>query len=296
MNRDSARKLSDSDFWQICHEMHPTTNYTFPAPPKLGVSNGNNKSANESDFQTEFDERSASGAKQTNGCDRNETESEEASSSDDSLQNLYVKKTRAHRKFLTAHSNAVNTKKIYETIDLFAKDDDDDDDDDEDVEQNDLEKCKNENNVNLKQLPSSNQLLLDAPMECDEHRNENGSAMKKNENGSINNTDDLLLRIADGVQQLKMNVNQMHELNSKCKNRGTLNAFDDGGDLIDFSDDWMNGESVARQHQYSDKPTKKATHSRVQGKNLSAYSVFFSFFFPFPQFHLTCLFSMHFYH
>lgn len=227
MNRDSSnRKLSDSDFWQICHEMHPTTNYTFPVPPKLGVaSNSDSNSSSVNDFEKILTDHS---------------ESEEAStSSDDSLQNLYVKKSRAHQKFRTAHANTVNTQKIYETIELFG----DDDDEDESLEKNNDEK-----------------LLTPLDVDVDEDDN------------SINNADDLLLRIADDVQQLKMNVNQM---TSELSRSGSLNALDGGnGDLIDFSDDWMNGESV----KYSDKPTKKVMNTCIQGNKQKTFflNAFFS--------------------
>lgn len=235
MNRDSARKLSDSDFWQICHEMHPNTNYTFPVTPMLGVSNSDNFV---SDLET-LDERL--------GFEQHETS--EDVSSDDSLQNLYMKKTRAHRKLLSTHSNCVNTKKILDTIDLFCNEEDDTEciTDGKNSKSGIDEMSQNDTNH------TQNELSL--------------SHLESNEIDTINNTDDLLLKIADSVQQLKANVNQMGELNEKCQTGS--DAFVDG-DLIDFSDDWTNGESDNNSNT-SDKPIKKVTHSCVQGKRFSQF-------------------------
>lgn len=232
MNRDSARKLSDSDFWQICHEMHPSTNYTFPVAPMLGVSNGDNFDI--TNLET-LDER----------LDSDHHETSEDVSSDDSLQNLYLKKTRAHRKLLNTHSNCVNTKKIFDTIDLFSNDED---------ESND---CV----VNNGEMSKSDEMRNDT----NHDRNElTLSHFENTDIDTINNADDLLLKIADSVQQLKANVNQMDELNEKCQTGS--DAFE-AGDLIDFSDDWTNGESDNNSNT-SDKPIKKATHSCVQGNFL----------------------------
>lgn len=230
MNRDSARKLSDSDFWQICREMHPTTNYTFPVAPMLGVANNEH-------FMSDLD------VDRRLGFDQQETS--EDVSSDDSLQNLYVKKIREHRKLLSNHSNCVNTKKILDTIDLFCNDDDEEevDDDNEKLPINYGENGKSDNtnhnqcDFNLSQFESNDKI------------------------DAIQNADDLLLKIADSVQQLKTNVNQMHELNDKCQT-SSMDALATG-DLIDFSDDWANGESDTN---INDKPIKKVTHSCVQGK------------------------------
>lgn len=238
MNRDTARQLSDSDFWQICHEMHPTTNYTFPAPPKLGVANGNH----------DFHQCSNNNMIQRNEFDQSESE-DVSSSSDESLQNLYAKKSRAHRKLLAAHTNPVNTQKIYDTIDLFAN---------ESVKQKSLETCEISDERICAQIQTK-------------------SDMDSDENDSIaNNADDLLMRLADNVHQLKRNVQQMSELNGVCNKNGSLNAFD-AGDLIDFSDDWMHrGESShTTQNSHCDRDLKKVmttaatlvtTLACVQGK------------------------------
>lgn len=241
MNRDSARKLSDSDFWRICHEMHPTTNYTFPVAPMLGVANNEHFI---SDLES-FDERL--------GFDQHELS--EDGSSDDSLQNLYVKKVREHRKLLSTHSNCVNTQKILDTIDLFC-----DADDDEEVD-NDEQICvKNgENDENGKSDNTNN----------DQNRLTLGHLASNDDIDAIHNADDLLLKIADSVQHLKTNVNQMHELNDKYPTSSTV-AFSTG-DLIDFSDDWTNSESDNNSHM-NGKPIKKVTHSCVQG-NLFAISI-----------------------
>lgn len=254
MNRDTARKLSDSDFWKICHEMHPTSYIestvtttrnirndllTSPMvvgvvgtapPPKLGMENGNH------DFHQ---------------CSNNNIQSESedvSSSSDESLQNLYAKKSRAHRKLLTTHANSVNTQKIYDTIDLFA----------------------NENNKQ-KSLETS-----EASDESICTQIQTTSDIDSDENDLIvNNADDLLMRLSDNVQQLKRNVNQMSELNGVCNKNGLINALD-AGDLIDFSDDWTNlGESNDNNSSHYGQDLKKVmtttammatTHACAQGK------------------------------
>lgn len=177
-----------------------------------------------------------------------ESPSEEVSS-DDSLQNLYVKKAREHRKLLSTHSNCVNTQKILDTIDLFCNDDVDDEVD-------------NDTQIGVKNGENGKS---DDGKNADQNRLNLSHFTSNDEIDAIQNTDDLLLKIADSVQQLKTNVNQMHELNDKCQTSSTV-AFPTG-DLIDFSDDWANGES-----DNNDKPIKKATHSCVQG-NFFAISI-----------------------
>lgn len=229
MNRDSAQNLSDTDFWQICHEMHPSTNYTFPVAPMLGVAN------NDDNFISDTESLN-----QRLGFETQET-SEEVSS-DDSLQNLYVKTQRAHRKLLSTHANCVNTQKIYNTISLFC-----DEDENMCIKNGEIDKSVENNDRNHEQN------------ELNHHR------FKSNETDAIHNADDLLLKIADSVQQLKTNVNQMNELNDKCQTSST-NAFSmTVGDLIDFSEDWTNGESKDNNSHPNDKPIKKVTHSCVQG-------------------------------
>lgn len=260
MNRDSARKLSDSDFWQICHEMHPSTNYTFPvAPSILGVAATVSAAAAET---TDGDDHIISTLDQQSDIfDQHET-SEEVSS-DDSLQNLFMKKTRAHRKLMNTHSNCINTQKILDTIDLFC----DDEDDDADV---DAIKDKRLDVQNGKNVESTNDTNL--------NRNDGfelGLNFVANDIDTINNTDDLLLKIADSVQQLKTNVNQLNAFNEKCKTGSDAYV---AGDLIDFSDGWTNGESDNNSNA-SDKPIKKVTHSCIQGNHCLIYillSLFFS--------------------
>lgn len=266
MNRDSARKLSDSDFWQICHEMHPSTNYTFPvAPPMLGVSATATAAATAAATSatmktTDNDDHFISNLEtlnqQSDIFDQHET-SEEVSS-DDSLQNLYMKKTRAHRKLMNTHSNCINTQKILDTIDLFCDDDDDAiDNGGKSVE------CKNDTNLNR-----NDEFQFDLNIVA-------------NEIDTINNTDDLLLKIADSVQQLKTNVNQLNAFNEKCET--SSDAYVAGGDLIDFSDDWTNGESDNNSNA-SDKPIKKVTHSCVQGNHCLILFCCWPFFMPFCKF------------
>lgn len=245
MNRDTGRKLSDSDFWQICHEMHPTTNYTFPAPPKLGVANGNHdfhQCSNNTNIQSESEDISSS------------------SSSDESLQNVYAKKSRAHRKLLTSHANSVNTQKIYDTIDLFDN-------------KNDKQKCLETSETSDDSICTQIQTTSD---------------MDSDENDLIaNNADDLLIRLADNVNQLKRNVNQMSELNDNvCNKNGSINALD-AGDLIDFSDDWTHQSEINDNNSsHHDRDLKKVmtttalmgtTHACVQGKWKSNHFMNFHF-------------------
>lgn len=230
MNRDTATKLNDSDFWQICHQLHPTTNYTFPAPPKLGVANGNH------DFHQP--------PNNNNNSNNIQSESEEvSSSSDESLQNLFAKKSRAHRKLLTSHANPVNTQKIYDTIDFFTN---------ENNKQKSLETSETSDESICTQIQTT-------------------SDMDSDENDSIaNNADDLLMRLADNVHQLKRNVNQMSELNGVCNKNGSINALD-AGDLIDFSDDWTDqGESNDNSRSHRDKNLKKVmTTTATMAKTLA---------------------------
>lgn len=257
MNRDSARKLSDSDFWQICHEMHPSTNYTFPvAPPTLGVSATNStatvaavKQTDTTDNADHFISNRETLNQQSDIFDQHET-SEEVSS-DDSLQNLYMKKKREHRKLMNTHSNCINTQKILDTIDLFCDDDDDAKDINGDGKQVDKQNGKSVESKNDTNLKSDDGFEL-------------GLNIVANEIDTINNADDLLLKIADSVHQLKTNVNQLNAFNEKCET-GSADAYV-AGDLIDFSDDWTNGESDNNSNA-SDKPIKKVTHSCVQGNH-----------------------------
>lgn len=265
MNRDSAQKLSDSDFWQICREMHPSTNYTFPVAPMLGVAN------NDDNLMSNLES-----VDQRLGFDQHET-SEEASS-DDSLQNLYVKKSRAHRKLLSTNSNCINTKKILDTIELFS-DEDEMDGCVESVKNGKMSDESHNNDINH----DRNKLTL--------------SKFERSDIDGIHNADDLLLKIADSVQQLKANVNQMSELNDKCQTSSDAYAV---GDLIDFSDDWTNGESDNNSNT-SDKPIKKVTHSCVQGKsfcnfhfNISlAMFILYLLFFSLFCFGMRNLFAFH---
>lgn len=263
MNRDSARKLSDSDFWQICHEMHPSTNYTFPvAPPMLGVAatvstadTTATASATEISDDNHFMSHLGTLDQQSDIFDQQET-SEEVSS-DDSLQNLYTKKTRAHRKLMNTHSNCINTQKILDTIDLFCDNDDDDGGIGGDAKNNGVKRADLQNGKGVESKNDPN------PNRSDGFQL--GLNFIANEIDTINNTDDLLLKIADSVQQLKTNVNQLHAFNEKCATGS--DAYVAGGDLIDFSDDWTNGESDNTSNA-SDKPIKKVTHSCVQGNRL----------------------------
>lgn len=233
MNRDSARKLSDSDFWQICHEMHPNTNYTFPVAPMLGVANNDNFMSNDLESLN-----------RRLGFESHENETSEEVSSDDSLQNLYVKNQRAYRKLLKTHANCVNTQKILDTIDLFS---DDDENNDECVQSGENGKSDIDNDMHDFKVNRFESSDIDA----------------------IQNADDLLLKIADSVQQLKTNVNQMNELNDKCQTSSTATTMPATDDLIDFSDDWTNGESDDKNSCTNDKPIKKVTHScDHQGKTV----------------------------
>lgn len=227
MNRESAQKLSDNDFWQICREMHSNTNYIFPASATIGVSNNNS-------FHPELE-----------FFDRGILESmhnEEIVSSDDSLQNLYVKQTQAHRKLLSTNENSVDRQKILSTIESLSCNNEN--------EQNqncDDEKCKESDDIDI--------------TENSEQHNEYEN---NNEVDSMNNADDLLLSIADLLcTSIKANVNQIDKLNEKTSSNEFV--VDPNSDLIDFSDDdWINDESDDIVNS-SDKHVKKATHSSSEG-------------------------------
>lgn len=225
MDRESAQNISDNDFWQICREMHPNTNYIFPASAAIGVSNDNS-------FDPEFE-----------FYEQDLMENEEIVSSDDSLQNLYVKQTQAHRKLLSTNENSVNRQKILNTIELLS--------------------CSNESEQNRLQNCDNKKCEESDDMESNKNSEQHIKCENNDEIDSINNADDLLLSIADSVHRLKANVNQIDELNEKTG----FNAFvvDPNSDLIDFSDDdWMNNESDDVRTS-SEKLIKKATHSSIEG-------------------------------
>lgn len=227
MSRDAAsRKLSDSDFWQICREMHSNNgSIRVPSTTAVGVPNGIDDQTMDC---TIFD------------ADMFDVAEIEAlmSNADDSLENLYAKQKMAHQKLLVANGNSVNTQKILDTIQLI---------------------CADENGDDVSACDSINTSMHDINA-----AEENVETLQKNNNNNefdgINNADDLLLKIANSVQQLKANVNQIDGT------RTGSTAFD--GDLIDFSDEWTrncNGESANKHCIDNEMARKKATQPASAG-------------------------------
>lgn len=275
MNRDgtASRKLSDSDFWRICHEMHPIfgsdptlshTNYTFPVAPTLAGSVSDNNFGSSSSMLNDDDESNSwrFGRYDESRVQRMQ-DSEGSVSSDDSLQNLYAKKVQTNEQFLTQRANLMNTQKIYDTIELICDD----------------QKTENGENKNDRVVDKKCERIA---------LQRSANSFDSNESDTVNNADDLLLKIAASVQQLKENVNQTSELNDDRvsatlssspiemeKNKtGSLNnneRFIDG-DLIDFSDDWtVDGESKHSSSCADDKHIKKVTHSCDKGTRIVCF-------------------------
>lgn len=270
MNRDiTKRKLSDSDFWNICHEMHPIldsttaalpqqTNYTFPAAQTLSDDKQFGSSAS---MHTNGDDGVEDAWSQFGHFDEKQirTDSEGSVTSDDSLQNLYVKKVRTNEKFLSAHSNAMNTQKILDTIELICTD------------------------QSAEKMDETNDSVdADGKISKSNVVERGANSFDSSESDSINNADDLLLKIAASVQQLKVNVNQIDGLDVGDKKSNVVatvdqtnkhrtgsieiddeRQFNHEGDLIDFSDDWNSGGESQHSSNSScdDEPIKKAMQS-----------------------------------
>lgn len=227
MSRDAAsRKLSDSDFWQICREMHSANgSMRVPSTTALGVPNGLNSNMTDSIFDGDMFDLAEIEALMSND--------------DNSLENLYAKQKVAHQKLLVANGNSVNTQKILDTIQLIYGDEN--------------MTIDNDNNGNV---------LMNGISAMETTPTNQITTHNHNEIDAINNADDLLLEIADSVQQLKANVNQ---IDAQRTGPTTLDA-----DLIDFSDEWLqrnkHGESANNRCRNDNEVTrKKATQPASAG-------------------------------
>lgn len=211
MSRDTAsRKLSDSDFWQICREMHSSNGSIRVPSTTLGVPNDIDRNMECTLFDGDM-------------FDVNEIEAIMSPTDDCSLENLYAKQKVAHHKLLVANGNSVNTQKILDTIELIC------------AEQNNGHDGNAFENMDMENGGYGDAVKNTTAIST--------TTAPNNEIDAINNADDLLLKIADSVQQLKANVNQIDAT------RTGSTAFD--GDLIDFSDEWTrncNGESGNNRH------------------------------------------------
>lgn len=216
---DASSHLSDSDFWRLCHDL-PALNKcgnvdTYPSAITITTvnPNANNRNNNMNPFDgivSMLDDTNES----DEGIDpiKHSDESDEAaqSSSDDSLHNLYAKKNQANDLFIESHAISVNTKRIYDTIELIGD--------------------------NLKQN-GGDAHDIDAKynsLTSDESSNGSGSTTTATTTTtttttSASNADDLLIKIAKNLKQLKENV-------AEIEISGKIDALFDG-DLIDFNDD-----------------------------------------------------------
>lgn len=207
---DAPSHLSDSEFWRLCHDLPANEkDDRVGAYPSIATKNAAMDSNPFSgivsilEFSHESDE----------GIDpKHSDESDEAaqSSSDDSLLNLYTKKNHANDLFIESHANRVNTQRIYDTIDLI----------DDHLKQNDRHDygggvgAGHDSDAKFNSLTSN--------------ESSNGSATTTTTTStSASNADDLLIKIANNLKQLKENVSEI----------GVTVKSDVDKDLIDFNDD-----------------------------------------------------------
>lgn len=206
---DAPSHLSDSEFWRLCHDLPSIDkgNSDDPFPSAItiatknlvGSSNPFDGIASILEFSNESDE----------GIDpKHSEESDEAaqSSSDDSLHNLYAKKNQANDLFIESHANCVNTQRIYETIELIG------------------------DNSNQSGDAKFNSLTS--------NESSTGSASTTTTTtSSASNADDLLIKIAKNLKQLKEDV---AEIAPSPKSEFS-------GDLIDFNDDSVSNDRKSHE-------------------------------------------------
>lgn len=195
--------LSDSDFWRLCHDLPAIDKSNnvdaYPSPITIATKNSD-AIVSILEFSNESDE----------GIDpKHSDESDEAaqSSSDDSLHNLYAKKNKANDLFIKSHANRVNTQRIYDTIELI-----------------DNNPIQNGDGVDVGHNHDSDAKFNSLTS----NESSNGSASTTTTTTtSASNADDLLIKIAKNLKQLKENVSEIE----------TTAKSDFDGDLIDFNDD-----------------------------------------------------------
>lgn len=183
--------------------------------------------------------------------DVNEIEAIMSNADDCSLENLYAKQKVAHQKLLVANGNSVNTQKILDTIELI---------------------CAEQNNGHDNSAADDSVHAENGIGDAAENMTAitTSTTAPNNEIDAINNAD-LLLKIADSVQQLKANVNQIDAT------RTGSTAFD--GDLIDFSDEWTrncNGESGKNRRRFVDNEMAKmkATQPANAGNFVQKFTLY----------------------
>lgn len=203
---EAPSHLSDSDFWRLCHDLPTmdksrTVDDTYPTAITIATKNAD-AIASMLEFSNESDE----------GIDpKHSEESDETaqSSSDDSLHNLYAKKNKANDLFIESHANRVNTQRIYDTIELIG----------DKPDQIGDGGIGHDSDAKFNSLTSN--------------ESSNGSASTTTTTNttanttSASNADDLLIKIAKNLKQLKENVAEIE----------TIAKSDFDGDLIDFNDD-----------------------------------------------------------
>lgn len=228
---------ANSEFWRLCHDLDP-----FDTPSL-------SKNAREKliSLASQMVDESGSGDAE----------------SDDSLQNLFVKKERETAAFIANHGNRINTQRIIDTIELIA-----DDSDIDSIECNEKSALVKANDVEKKikrvtfALIDDDNEISDAWPSHHNHNNDDDDGSDGFE--SIDNADDLLLKIADNLKHLKENVNEIDAHTSETMKGDTI------GDLIDF------GESV-EQFQMD----KHTGESKSNEKQLLRFVAHFMLFFTF---------------
>lgn len=203
---DAPSHLSDSEFWRLCHDLPAIekSRSVGAYSAALTITTKNSDSNPLDGIVSILDESNDS----DEGIDpKHSDESDEAaqSSSDDSLHNLYAKKNQANDLFIESHANRVNTQRIYDTIDLI---------DDNLVQNGGGGSVGHDSDAKFNSLTSN--------------ESSNGSASTTTTTTSASNADDLLIKIAKNVKQLKENVTEIETTSIKSHFNG---------DLIDFNDD-----------------------------------------------------------
>lgn len=196
---DASSHLSDSELWRLCHDLPESDKSSnvdaFPSAITIATKNteGDSNPFNGIVSILQFSHESDEGIDPKHSEESDETAQ---SSSDDSLHNLYAKKNQANDLFIESHANRVNTQRIYDTIELIDD--------------------------HLNENASSGGHDSDASNESS-----NGSATTTTTSTSASNADDLLIKIAKNLKQLKENVAEI----------GSVAKTDSDRDLIDFNDD-----------------------------------------------------------
>lgn len=207
-NADAPSHLSDSDFWRLCHDPpanDKSSNVGAYRPAITIARKSPDARSNPSDGIVSILEFSHESDESIDAKHNEESDEAAQSSSDDSLHNLYAKRNMANNLFIESHANRVNTQRIYDTIGLF--------------------------NDNLNENGGGSGHDSDVKFNSlTSNESSSGSASTTTmttTTTSASNADDLLIKIAKNLKQLKENVAEI----------GTAAKSDFDGDLIDFNDD-----------------------------------------------------------